>query len=313
VEQKYGWAGTQVRVPTYLGIRDVSQRVVEFLLALDALGRAGRMAELRQQESRIREQWASSVSKLVATVSQYGVELIGVSRTPTMATAATTAQGFVDIDGQRFELLEAIEQLSTTLRSFEFAEPAGPPTTARVAPGLEIELTERERELQVVILGAHQAEHDAYILEHQRHELDRRIADLSEERQRFADILLLRELGSLVAAQSVADHRCPTCNQSLGGIEVADGEAELDVGQNRALAQQQVEMLRDLRDSTDTQLQRVLRGRDVIRIRASEVRERVRSLKDTLAGPNSAVSEADIVRRVLLRSRVSQRKMQLLQ
>jgi len=63
VEQKLGWGRLPARYPTWLGIRDVARRTVEFLLGLDAYAIAIERVAVQDEIGRIRTEWASLRSK----------------------------------------------------------------------------------------------------------------------------------------------------------------------------------------------------------------------------------------------------------
>lgn len=60
VEQKLGWGRLPARYPTWLGIRDVGRRTVEFLLGLEAYATAIERAAVNEEIKRLKREWASA-------------------------------------------------------------------------------------------------------------------------------------------------------------------------------------------------------------------------------------------------------------
>src|SRR6266403_942547 len=63
VEQKLGWGRLPARYPTWLGIRDVARRTVEFLLGLDAYAIATERVAVQDEILRVRAEWTSLRSR----------------------------------------------------------------------------------------------------------------------------------------------------------------------------------------------------------------------------------------------------------
>ena len=63
VEQKLGWGRLPARYPTWLGIRDVARRTVEFLLGLDAYAIATERVAVQDEIARVRAEWAGLRSR----------------------------------------------------------------------------------------------------------------------------------------------------------------------------------------------------------------------------------------------------------
>src|SRR2546427_1753501 len=60
VEQKLGWGRLPARYPTWLGIRDVGRRTVEFLLGLDAYANALERAAVQEEIKLLRREWSNT-------------------------------------------------------------------------------------------------------------------------------------------------------------------------------------------------------------------------------------------------------------
>jgi hypothetical protein len=63
VEQKTGWGRLPAKYPTWLGIRDVGRRTVEFLLGLDAYANALERVAVQEEIKRLRREWSATRSQ----------------------------------------------------------------------------------------------------------------------------------------------------------------------------------------------------------------------------------------------------------
>ena len=61
VEQKLGWGRLSARYPTWLGIRDVGRRTVEFLLGLDAYANALERVAVQEEIKRLKREWSAKL------------------------------------------------------------------------------------------------------------------------------------------------------------------------------------------------------------------------------------------------------------
>ena len=74
VEQKLGWGRIPARYPTWLGIRDVARRTVEFVLGLDAYAIAIERVAVQDEITRLRGEWTdTSVSNGEGRCGSWGV------------------------------------------------------------------------------------------------------------------------------------------------------------------------------------------------------------------------------------------------
>jgi hypothetical protein len=92
VEQKRGWSAIQGPFPTFLRIQDVTRRVMEFLLDLDA-GRIRRdRADLRRQLSGVQQEWINLRAALASQLGNF-TRLRGVPAAPTAEFAKSPSIG----------------------------------------------------------------------------------------------------------------------------------------------------------------------------------------------------------------------------
>ena len=127
--------------------------------------------------------------------------------------------------------------------------------------------------------------------------LDRRVRALEEERARNVDVRTLARLGSEVAARHLAEHNCPTCKQSLDGVEADDVAPTLDVDETIQLLNAQTATSRRMRDRAVQALDQSATAYSALQRRADELRARVRALEADLIGP-AELSRGEIARRV---------------
>lgn len=82
VEQKRGWGSIQSTLPTYLGIRDMSQRTIEFLLDLDVNKARQKKHELNDREKSLTTEWKFVLNQLSVFSKRENARCLNLPLTP---------------------------------------------------------------------------------------------------------------------------------------------------------------------------------------------------------------------------------------
>ncbi len=82
VEQKHGWSGVQARIPTYLGIQDVSKRSAEFILDLDAMDMILEVQRIESAISILEADWKILERNISGVASRAGIVVRGIPKKP---------------------------------------------------------------------------------------------------------------------------------------------------------------------------------------------------------------------------------------
>ena len=150
VEQKQGWGGVRPRVPTYLGIRDVAKRSVEFILDLSSLDRNKRRSELERRLAEVGDVWTATLTRASFAAESEGGRLVGVPVKPTTWTDSTRPRVVFVIDDEPAPLTEVISDTERELATL----PADPPAVALAADDLSSELGETIAALRSAVASA---------------------------------------------------------------------------------------------------------------------------------------------------------------
>src|SRR3546814_19625882 len=93
VEQKTGWSAIPAAIPTYLRVREVHKRAIEFIMDLDVhkleLERQ-RLKELIDENAR---NWQSVVDEMTRQASRQGGDLAGLPHRPTSPERKSVGSG----------------------------------------------------------------------------------------------------------------------------------------------------------------------------------------------------------------------------
>ncbi|MFE9970860.1 hypothetical protein ACFYRD_08915 [Streptomyces hirsutus] len=301
MEQKHGWSGVQARIPTYLGIQDVSKRSAEFILALDAMDMVLEAQRVESAISLIEADWKGVERGISDVASRAGVIVRGIPKKPNSSWRREDLVGLeVDSGSGWTSLDEEIDRLARDLDSQQVR-----PITSIGEAANEIEDTLSQNQDKVTQLSfvLASAIEDSEQANKQRRSLELRIEALEEDLRKHKDALLLQRLGS---SDSLATSYeiCPTCGQSLpDGFEITD--YPLTIEDNIAHLEKELGTFRsmslDAARAAEVSQARVYRLREEL----EDLRTAIRSQKDALISPNSLPDAAALADRVRLEAKVN--------
>ncbi|MGW8365808.1 hypothetical protein ACWGK1_35340 [Streptomyces wedmorensis] len=300
VEQKSGWSGVAPRMPTYLGIRDVLRRSVEYVLGLSVLQRLTALAALKAEEEDVKRKWQSASDRLNDAAKTLNCRVFLNQDSP--VTPARRQHGVIEVMEQSAWVLleEQINVWRQRLNELERRgiEPAGEHTQQAHAELSNAESSVREIGSRIRLideqLNLSRTDSDALVS---------RSATLDAEKERLADLRKLRNLGSTLGISSVATDECPTCGQPLDGRESATGIAA-DLDQSIAEAEAERDTVRAAVQSAQRRQNTLERNRAALQAALHGTMRQVRALRDELVGPSEAPSRAQVQQEILLASSI---------
>jgi hypothetical protein len=304
VEQKRGWSGIQAQTPTYLGIRDVRRRALEFTLRLDVQERAARIEQLLTEQREISAEWSAAVGAIQAASRPLGVSVESLPQRPTVEWPPSTQPRLRVSTADEWEDLP--ERLRT-LRS-ELAELQSRPTpeAGSTAESETQQLRNMEEQLRRVDRLASGTSRQLELERATANDAHARLQAVNEDIRRHQDLLVLQGMGSTLD-HTVTREDCPTCHKPLNDVllDPEDVPAVLAADASVELLEKQRELFSALVQDAE----RVVAAREsrmrALRTTASDLRSSLRAVKDSLAGPSATPSVATIERAASLRRRIS--------
>lgn len=303
VEQKKGWGGTHPRFPGQFGIREVSRRAVEFLLALDVYALEVDRELLKERTASIKAKWAEAVARTDALASSVNGAIRDVPRAP-MASWPPAIPPIITIavSGKWLPVDEARQAAETELKTLE-GELI--PRVNEVVRSTEEALTQEEEKLGTIEIGMSRLLDELELDRAQLAEIEERLQAVEEDLKQNQDSLKLRQMGS-VRESDVVNDRCPTCHQPL-----RDSLLPQDIERQPMSLEENITFLREQRDIfryMQRQATRTLMEKDrqisAFRQGANENRSRIRVLKETLLSRGEEPSLAAVERKFRLREQL---------
>jgi hypothetical protein len=304
VEQKVGWSSIPAAIPTYLRIREVHKRAVEFIMDLDV-----HRLELRRQKITDRlaanaREWRACSDEIERVARRSGGRTEGL---PSNQTGITN-----DVDRAHVVMADKAEwiplkNLLNSLRA-RLAELAAKtvPAVGLVASDLARELQELNQQVDTVTakrVGVHSAKQlkDADIAS-----LKRRIGSLAEDLQKNQDVQKLQRYSGAVA-NLTPDH-CPTCEQSLIDTLLAQDAlvAVMPIEDNIEYLRSQLRMFEDILVREEEALRSLDQTAAHTDKDLADLYARIRTIRTDLISPNAAPSAAAVEERIRIESRIAE-------
>lgn len=303
VEQKAGWSSMPAAFPSFLQIRDVGRRAIEFLMGLDT-----HELELRRQQLDIyiaasNSAWASKCAEIHSVAALANARVQGIPSTPIISVADIEASFLQAPAGDEWrpldEITSALRGRIVTLRSAEVPDVEDMSDAAAEELIHVMEVAAEQNAKRNALFRARQME----IV--QRASVQRRIAALEEDLQKNQDAQKLRNFGSKLTEAFATDH-CPTCSQPIQDTLLAQqaSAAVMPVEDNIEYIKSQRSIFQRLSAQIEAAIATVDRRLAAATTEVNETNSRLRALRADLISPSHSPSTATLEERLRAEARL---------
>ena len=302
VEQKLGWGRIPARYPTWLGIRDVARRTVEFVLGLDAYAIAIERVAVQDEITRLRGEWTTLRSQTAKVVAAAGGLVNALPPDPIAAWPPDVAPGMLMSRSNHW--VPFSEYREVIRKRLEVLNSESVPSAQEAQPRLKPELEESEGQLA-------EREHAIRALlnkvENERDEADalrQRITAVQDDLRKYKDVRRLRNLGSDDHVHLIGEV-CPTCHQELTDSLLDTGKrAEpMSVDQNVSFYEEQVQLFTAVLANSESSIRSTEIQLQAHRAEVEKLRDRIQSIRETLVSASSSPSIEALTERIRLEHR----------
>ncbi|MBZ5555237.1 MAG: hypothetical protein LAO21_21200 [Acidobacteriia bacterium] len=304
VEQKFGWGRLPARYPTWFGIRDVGRRTVEFILGLDAYATAIERVAVSEEIKRLRRDW----SNVRTLAEKSAAAVVGIVRgIPVEPIASWPPEIAPTLSVMRESKWVPIAEFLTGLRArFAELQTVEVPSTAKAEPTIRAELVRLEADL------ADRERATAALYERfetdtaEAESLQQRIDTINDDLRKYKDLRKVRRMGSNDGPEVVSGH-CPTCHQELPDslLDTGNKAVPMTVDQNVSFYEEQIQLFTAVHSNTIHSIQTAEKDLRAQRVQVTQLRERIRDIRETLVAASSSPSIEAISERIRLQERIS--------
>lgn len=302
VEQKAGWSAIPAAIPTYLRIREVHKRAIEFIMDLDVHKLELRRLQLDDLIAANAREWRAKWDETDKLARRSG------GKTEALPPKPTSIQS--ELDAAHLTIGEITDwiPLRTLLSRFRSQVAAALATPVPAVGASSAELERQLQELSGKIEGVNTERlkvHNAKQLKSADIEsLKRRIKSLAEDLQKNQDVQKLQRYSGAVA--DLTPDRCPTCEQSLIDTLLSQEAltAVMPIEDNIEYLRSQLKMFEDILAREEHDIRSLEQAVSRMDRELVEYYSRVRTLRADLVSPGSTPSATAIEERIRTESRI---------
>jgi hypothetical protein len=304
VEQKLGWGRIPARYPTWLGIRDVGRRTVEFLLGLEAYATAIERAAVNEEIKRLRREWSTARTQAERSGSAVAGIVRGIPVEPIASWPPEIPPTLSVMRESKWvpigEYIAGIKARLAALQNIEVPSTAkAEPRLRAELPKLEADLASRERAI-AALYEKFEAESS------EAESLQQRLGTINEDLRKYKDLRKVRRMGSSDGPEVVNGH-CPTCNQELADslLDTGSKAVPMTIDQNVSFYEEQIQLFTAVHANAMHSVQAAEKELRAQRGQVAELRQRIRDIRETLVSASSSPSVEAISERIRLQERVA--------
>ncbi|MCP3418638.1 hypothetical protein NLM16_31465 [Bradyrhizobium brasilense] len=211
VEQKFGWSAIPAAIPTYMRIREVHKRAVEFIMDLDVYKLEMQRERLSERIASNAKEWSTMREELERFVLRGGGRVAALSEQP-IADPDALGRAHVQIaNGAEWTPLSVMvsRYRASAAALASAAIPAVEDQSSEVAEKLQ-QLSQRVDDLNAQRINLHNLEQ---LKNADMRSLERRIDTLEDDLAKNLDVQKLQRYSGIAA--TLTPDRCPTCEQAL--------------------------------------------------------------------------------------------------
>ncbi|RCW20507.1 hypothetical protein DET53_11186 [Vibrio parahaemolyticus] len=308
VEQTRGWGGILNILPTYLSIRDLSAKIIEYTLNLDVQEITKKRQKHNQKKKDAERIWGVGVDHLVSiakrTAGCVSIELQEKINKDTFVSEHSYL--YQQISDENNSYRDRIKFLSSELVLLK-ARNSNNKVDEKKVVRLEMELREQaallsEQEKAISLLRS-----DLDIAQKYTSSIGVRIHDVNDSLRKYKDLLRLESIGS-EEEFNLSTKECPTCKTKLEDSLLSHVEREdikvLGLDDNIKYLEKQKDTFSSLLKSEKKNTQSKEARLELANHQISQTRAMIREIKSSLTDEKSAPSRSDIKKELIIENEI---------
>lgn len=307
VEQTRGWGGILNVIPTYLGIKDLSQNIIEYTLDLDVSKIRRKREHYLDKKKNLEIKWGNSINELVSKAKNHGYFLS--NRVSEKLNNKTDIYNDSDlysynIENKEVYLNENIVNMHKELntlseeRTLLTNDNAMSDKLSQEIEALYQYLLENENAASILISDFDNSQQ--YLTS-----INKSIIDVKESLRKYKDIEKLQLLGS-EEEFSFIQGLCPTCNQTLIDNLLPDTDKKhiLSISENIKYLEKTLNVFEDMKKSETKKNESKKKNLQLVNERIKSVRSEIRSIKKSLISTDDIATREKIRKEIEIENKI---------
>lgn len=310
VEQIRGWGGILNLLPTYLQIRDLPQRVLEFSMALDVMSTKAKRQKLLSEKSDLEKKWTFYIER----IQEIAISIGGIvsrklpeSMTKKLEIEPISYIHFLIEEKRIVSFEEEKQALEDRLQSIKKDEYQKKKLSPEIESQLEKNLQDLKTELDRRTNAYEMLREDIRQEEIYIESVGNRITSLEENLRKYDDIRKLRKVGSELQLLT-SNNVCPTClsevEDSLISYFESNKHRVLSVDDNIKYLNNQRKVYNQLLSEENRRIVLKKERLKLVYDQVKDVRSKIKDIRDQLTLKNPDFNRKNIKEEALLEYKI---------
>lgn len=307
VEQKVGWSAIPANFPTYLGLKDMPRRSVEYVMGLKVNEIEVDRQHIEAKIVACRERWASLVEEAYRLAELVSGRVEGIPTDPNLNWEPELSSHLSIPEGKGW--VEINEIASKIRLDLKVEKERSIPTAKDDGDSVEQELSMILEELAEFRAVRHDLMGSLGTERAQLRATRRQLNSIEEDLQRHKDATKILSIGGDIGV-ALGSERCPTCHQDVNDSLLPPDAIDqpMSLEENRDFLLKQRDLFRNLESRGKVIIDKQENEFTLLVERINQSYARSRALQDTQSSASSTPSTAAIQRRVELQARLESLK-----
>lgn len=300
IEQKKGWSDFFITAPIY-SIRDLNQRIVEFLLNLDVFENNEKKELINSRRNKLQNDWQKTFNDLESLSERINTKIIGVKSTPELINNINDIKLILKREAGDLRVEDYFSELQNELLSY---------SDNFETVGENISVNERLLNEKQNLLNKLNIDYDILLPEINVEEsklvqFEKQHVTISEDLRKNKGVEKLNKLGAKNDLK-IAENKCPTCSQEIKDLLPSDiNHTPMRLEDNISYLESQASMIKIYIDGQKKSIQDKQKQAEELRNEAHILRKEIRDLKKELIEDERIPSIIQIEKKFSLTQRVN--------
>lgn len=300
IEQKKGWSEFFSTAPLY-SIRDLNQRIVEFLLNLDVFENNEKKELINARKNQIQNDWQKTFNDLESLAERTNTKIVGVKHTPELINNINDIKLILEREAGDLRIEDYFSELQSELFSYSDSfETVGDNISAN-----ERLLNDKQNLLNKLNINYDILLPEINVEESKLVQFERQHATISEDLRKNKGVQKLNKLGAKNDLK-IAENKCPTCSQEIKDLLPSDiNHTPMRLEDNISYLESQASMIKIYIDGQKKSIQDKQKQAEELRTEAHILRKEIRDLKKELVEDERIPSIIQIEKKFSLTQKVN--------
>ncbi|WP_106916641.1 AAA family ATPase [Chryseobacterium aurantiacum] len=300
IEQKKGWSDYFITAPIY-SIRDLNQRIVEYLLNLDVFENNEKREEINIRRNLLQTKWEKVFNEMDYLADRSSSELTGISSEPEIINDLNSIKLLYKKENSNIRIEEYLQELRDELVTFDNTIN----TVGQNSSKYEKELEEKQNLLNKIVVNYELLLPEITSEIEKLKQYQNQSKNISEDLRKNKGVQKLNKLGAEQDIKSI-QNICPTCTQEVKDLLPSDiNHTPMRLDDNIKYLESQMAMI-EVYISGQKKLITDKRAKSELYQQAStKLRKEIRNLKTELVEDSRVPSVVEIEEKFSLNQRIN--------